>query len=88
MLIIRIKVFQIAQHPRENTQQTVAFSPEGKLELWSDPLDEQAAADLFLFIQDLVVLAPNADKKLPCLEHILLRPNDRDDHLLELSLEA
>lgn len=79
--------FQITQHPRENAQQTVAFSPGGKMELWSDPLDEQAAADLFLFIQDLVVLEPNADKEgFHVLEHILLRPNDRNDLLLELSL--
>jgi uncharacterized protein len=79
--------YEIAPHPREQDRYTVVFSNEEQVELWGDPLMEKEAENFFEFIQKLIPFEPNTDKEgFHVLEHILLRPNDLDDKVLNIPL--
>lgn len=80
-------LYNTGAHPREDDQQTVLFTLNGKMELYGDPLGETEAEDLLEYILDLVSFETGSDKEgFHVLEHILLRPNDPDDQLLEIAL--
>ena len=80
-------LFSTGPHPRETDRWAVLFTIVGKIELYSDPLDEAEAKDLLEYAQDLVSFEPAGDKEgFHALEHILLRPTDFDDLFLQISL--
>ena len=82
-----IALFGLGDHPLKSEQSTVLFSIDGKTELYGDPLNETESEELLEYIQDLVSYNAGEEKEgFHVLEHILLRPNDLDDHLLEISL--
>jgi hypothetical protein len=73
--------------PQKHDRYAVLFSVGGKVELFGDPLNETEAQDMLEYIQDLVSFEPGVEKEgFHVLEHILLRPNDPDDHFLKISL--
>ena len=80
-------LYSTGAHPAKNDRYAVLFSVGGKTALYGDPLNEAEAEDLLEYIQDLVSFEPGTDKEgFHVLEHILLRPNDPDDLLLQISL--
>lgn len=80
-------LYNTGEHPREDGQQTALFTLSGKMELYGDPLSAVEAEDLLEYIRNLVSFETGADKEgFHVLEHILLRPNDPDDQLLEIAL--
>ncbi len=81
------ELYKTDAHPREDDQQTVLFVADDNMKLYGDPLSETEAGDLLEYIQELVAYETGSDKEgFHVLEHILLRPNDPCDHLLNISL--
>jgi len=80
-------LYSVEEHPKESGQYTVMFTVNDGLKMHGEAMSEGEAHTLLECIQDLVAFEPVNEKEgFHVLEHILLRPNDTDDLLLEISL--
>ena len=80
-------LYSLGEHPNDSSQYTVLLTVDGKVELHGEEMSESEATILLECIQDLVAYEPENEKEgFHVLEHILLRPNDTDDQLLNLAL--
>jgi len=80
-------LYSVGEHPRESGQYTVFFKASDRLSMHGEAMSEREAETRLRHIQDLVSYEPANEKEgFHVLEHILLRPNDTDDLLLEIPL--
>jgi hypothetical protein len=81
------KLYSVGPHPKKTDQSTVLFAVGGDTALYGEPMSDIEAQSLLGFMQSLVSFEPDVDKEgFHVLEHILLRPNDPNDLLLQISL--